>query len=171
MPSRRVKPCLKRFDQALSVRIGFCDDHEHTDPPYPLRLLRARRQRPRHRTAEQRDERAAPHSITSSAVICMINGTVRPSALAVFRLMKNQHGSSCPIAWGFGSRPGPDLAREYFFPVDRGPGDARCTATRGGTAKSGRGGRRGKVKSRKQAIAIALSKARKKGKRAPKKKK
>jgi hypothetical protein len=35
-----------------------------------------------------------------------------------------------------------------------------------GTAKSGRGG---KVKSRKQAIAIALSKARKKGKRVPKK--
>jgi hypothetical protein len=40
-----------------------------------------------------------------------------------------------------------------------------------GKAKSGRGGRGGKVKSRKQAIAIALSKARKKGKRAPKKKK
>lgn len=33
-----------------------------------------------------------------------------------------------------------------------------------GTAKSGRGG---KVKSRKQAIAIGLSKARKKGKRVP----
>jgi hypothetical protein len=40
-----------------------------------------------------------------------------------------------------------------------------------GKAKSRRGGRGGKVKSRKQAIAIALSKARKKGKRAPKKKK
>jgi hypothetical protein len=39
-----------------------------------------------------------------------------------------------------------------------------------GTAKSGRGGRGGKVKSRKQAIAIGLSKARKKGKRVPKKK-
>ena len=38
-----------------------------------------------------------------------------------------------------------------------------------GTAKSGRGGRAGKVKSRKQAIAIGLSKARKKGKRVPKK--
>jgi hypothetical protein len=38
-----------------------------------------------------------------------------------------------------------------------------------GTAKSGRGGRGGKVKSRKQAIAIGLSKARKKGKRVPKK--
>ena len=36
-----------------------------------------------------------------------------------------------------------------------------------GTAKSGRGGR---VKSRKQAIAIGLSKARKKGKKVPRKK-
>ncbi|MBV9620356.1 MAG: hypothetical protein JO341_04970, partial [Gammaproteobacteria bacterium] len=32
-----------------------------------------------------------------------------------------------------------------------------------GTAKSGKGGKGGKVKSRKQAIAIGLSKARKKG--------
>jgi hypothetical protein len=37
-----------------------------------------------------------------------------------------------------------------------------------GTAKSGKGG---KVKSRKQAIAIGLSKARKEGKKVPKKKK
>jgi hypothetical protein len=39
-----------------------------------------------------------------------------------------------------------------------------------GTAKSGKGGKGGKVKSRKQAIAIGLSKARKKGKKVPKKK-
>ena len=39
-----------------------------------------------------------------------------------------------------------------------------------GTAKSGRSGKGGKVKSRKQAIAIGLSKAREKGKRLPKKK-
>ena len=39
-----------------------------------------------------------------------------------------------------------------------------------GTAKSGKGGRGGKVKSRKQAIAIGLSKARKKGKKVPRKK-
>jgi uncharacterized protein DUF6496 len=38
-----------------------------------------------------------------------------------------------------------------------------------GTARSGRGGKAGKVKSRKQAIAIALSKARKKGKKVPRK--
>jgi hypothetical protein len=39
-----------------------------------------------------------------------------------------------------------------------------------GTAKSGPGGKGGKVKSRKQAIAIGLSKARKEGKRVPRKK-
>ncbi len=38
-----------------------------------------------------------------------------------------------------------------------------------GTARSGRGGKGGKVKNRKQAIAIGLSKARKKGKKVPKK--
>ena len=36
-----------------------------------------------------------------------------------------------------------------------------------GTARSGPSGRAGKVKSRKQAVAIGLSKARKKGKKVP----
>jgi len=39
-----------------------------------------------------------------------------------------------------------------------------------GTAKSGPGGKGGKVTSRKQAIAIGFSKARKKGKKVPRKK-
>lgn len=38
-----------------------------------------------------------------------------------------------------------------------------------GTARSGPGGRGGKVKSRKQAVAIGLSKARKAGKKVPRK--
>ena len=38
-----------------------------------------------------------------------------------------------------------------------------------GTAKSGPSGKAGKVKSRKQAIAIGLSKARKQGKKVPRK--
>jgi len=38
-----------------------------------------------------------------------------------------------------------------------------------GTLKRGKGGKGGKVKSRKQAIAIGLSEARKKGKKVPKK--
>ena len=40
-----------------------------------------------------------------------------------------------------------------------------------GTLKSGKGGKGGKVKSRKQAIAIGLSEARKKGAKVPPKKK
>ena len=40
-----------------------------------------------------------------------------------------------------------------------------------GTAKSGRGGKAGKVKSRQQAVAIGLSKARKKGGKVPSRKK
>lgn len=39
-----------------------------------------------------------------------------------------------------------------------------------GTLKSGEGGKGGTVKSRKQAIAIGLSEARKKGKKVPKRK-
>src|SRR5262245_21825116 len=52
------------------------------------RLLRARSERPRSgRTAEQRDESAALHSITSSARASTVGGMSRPRALAVLRLM------------------------------------------------------------------------------------
>jgi hypothetical protein len=40
-----------------------------------------------------------------------------------------------------------------------------------GTLKSGKGGKGGKVKSRKQAVAIGLSEARKKGKKVPRRSK
>src|SRR5262249_6736758 len=49
-------------------------------------LLRARRKRPRRRAAEQANERAPFHSITSSARASSVGGMVRPSALAVPRL-------------------------------------------------------------------------------------
>jgi hypothetical protein len=42
--------------------------------------------------------------------------------------------------------------------------------TKSGTLRSGKGGKGGKVTSRKQAIAIGLSEARKKGAKVPKKK-
>ena len=59
------------------------------------RLLRARRERPRSRTDEKRDEAAPLHSITPSAVICMISGTVRPSVFAVLRLMASSNFTVC----------------------------------------------------------------------------
>src|SRR5215468_6932470 len=58
----------------------------------PLALLRARRERPRScNTAEQRDELASLHSITSSARTSSVGGTSRPSALAVLRLMTSSY--------------------------------------------------------------------------------
>src|SRR5262249_35053100 len=53
--------------------------------------LCARRERPRGRAAEQRDERAPPHSITSSAATSSLSGTVRPSILAVWGLMTSSN--------------------------------------------------------------------------------
>src|SRR6516225_5516457 len=56
------------------------------------RLLRPRRQRPRgRRAAEARDERAALHSITSSATASNVGGISRPSALAVLRLITSSY--------------------------------------------------------------------------------
>src|SRR5262249_22583015 len=51
------------------------------------RLLRPRRKRPRNRCADQRNELAPLHSITSWAVANTVGGTVKPSVLAVFALM------------------------------------------------------------------------------------
>src|SRR5262249_1255060 len=59
-------------------------------------LLRARRKRPRRgRAAEQRDEHAPSHSITSSARPTSGSGTLRPSALAVFMLMTSSTLVAC----------------------------------------------------------------------------
>src|SRR5262245_63944211 len=49
----------ERSDASLSI--GRSRAHEHADAPHPLALLRACRQRPRRRAAQQRDERAPPH--------------------------------------------------------------------------------------------------------------
>src|SRR5262245_33772556 len=57
----------ERFHARLRLRIVLSDIHEHADAPHALALLRARGERPRGRAAEQRDEVAAPHSMTSSA--------------------------------------------------------------------------------------------------------
>src|SRR5262245_23519840 len=59
-------------------------------------LLRARRERPRgRRTADERDELAPPHSITSSAATSSLSGTVRPKAFAVLRLIASSNVVGC----------------------------------------------------------------------------
>src|SRR6516164_420119 len=69
-------------------------------------LLRARRERPRRSAAEQRDEGAALHSITSSARASSVGGTSRPSAFATIRLItkSNLVGCSTGMSAGFAPR-------------------------------------------------------------------
>ncbi len=55
-------------DEGPSLPVALGKAHQHADPPHPLALLRARRERPCRRAAKQRDElAAATHSMTSSA--------------------------------------------------------------------------------------------------------
>src|SRR5262245_62686681 len=79
--------------------------HEHADPPHALALLRARRERPRCYAAEERYERASPHSITPSARTKNVSEIARPSALAVLRLTMSSNFVGCSIGRSAGLAP------------------------------------------------------------------
>src|SRR5262245_3343927 len=90
-PTQFLQALKARRVASRSFRIVRAQVHEHADAPHPLALLRPRRQRPPRRAAEQRDEFAPSHSITSSARASTLAGTSRPSAFAVFRLMTSSY--------------------------------------------------------------------------------
>src|SRR5262249_28247619 len=58
---------------------------EQTNPPHPLALLRARRERPRGRTAEQRDELAALHVDFALPLIASPASACHPASLIFTR--------------------------------------------------------------------------------------
>src|SRR5262249_53402037 len=101
-PTRLLETLRKRRKAGLGLRIVRRHAHQYADPPHPLGLLRPRRERPRRRAADERDDRAALHSITSSARASKVGGMAIPTALAVFRLMI----SSNLVGWTMGSSPG-----------------------------------------------------------------
>src|SRR5262249_17622739 len=70
-----------------------------------LRLLCTHSQRPRRHTAEQRDERTAGHSITSSASASRVGGMSMPSAFAVCRLMMKLNLLACMTGNSAGFSP------------------------------------------------------------------
>src|SRR5262249_10275391 len=73
-----AQPPLGRFERA---------GEEEADPQHLARLLRACRERPCRRTADERDEPASPdHSITSSARASNVGGTSTPSARSLVRV-------------------------------------------------------------------------------------
>src|SRR5262249_30842793 len=78
--------------------------HQHADAPHALALLPPSRERPcDSRTAEQRDERASFHSITSSARASTPAGNLMPRALAVrwLRVSSNLIGACTGRSAGF----------------------------------------------------------------------
>src|SRR5262249_61522836 len=95
-PAQFAEALQERCVAGLSFGIVCQPGHEHADPPRLSALLRPRRERPRgRRAAERQDERAALHSITSSARPSSEIGTLSPSAFAVLRLMTSSTLVDC----------------------------------------------------------------------------
>src|SRR5215471_3247289 len=100
-----VFEALAECAQAVRVRVVRRCGVEEPNHGH-RRLLSMRSKRPRHRrTAEQRDELAALHSITSSARASNASGTVKPSALAVFILMISSKWVGCSTGRSAGRAP------------------------------------------------------------------
>src|SRR5215831_14837039 len=102
-PAQCAKPSLERAEIFGGRRIAGIEPHQNTDAPHPLARLRARRERPRGRAADEQHELAAPHSITSSASASSDGGMVRSSVFAVLRLNASSNfvGSSTGRSSGF----------------------------------------------------------------------
>jgi hypothetical protein len=85
LPPEPFEPLPKCCEPLLPYGAGLRAMYQDADAPYPLALLRPRRERPRRcRAAKQSDELASlhlrGHSITSSASASSVGGTSSPSA-------------------------------------------------------------------------------------------
>src|SRR5262249_30937025 len=91
-PAPWRQPWRQRGAAGRSIVVGGGEVHQYAAAPHPLALLRAHRERPRdRRAADERDELAPLHSITSSAMASTPGGIIRPSSLAVFRLITSSN--------------------------------------------------------------------------------
>jgi hypothetical protein len=71
-PSERLKSLPKRSDAGLHLGIMLGKCVQKHDPPHSLRLLRVRRERPRGRAADQRDEIAPSHAPLRSSLTLVV---------------------------------------------------------------------------------------------------
>src|SRR5215472_11134988 len=104
-PAQLLQALPERRDAGFCLRITHGEWYEHADAPHPLGLLRARRERPRGRAADERDELAPFHSITSSASASSVGGRSSPSALAVLRLITSSNLLDCITGRSAGFSP------------------------------------------------------------------
>ena len=68
-PAELAQLLAERSDARPDFRIAFGEGHQHTDASHALSLLRARRERPSRRAAEQRDE------LTAFQLISLLNAS------------------------------------------------------------------------------------------------
>src|SRR5215470_11630790 len=98
--SERAHPVAQAFERRPGL-IG-----ENADATDVRASLGDGRERPSGcRAAEQRDEVASLHSITSSAVASSVDGTVRPSILAVSALITSSNLLACTTGNSAGFAP------------------------------------------------------------------
>ena len=101
-----VAGVVEAFAERSDIAYGVLGRPAVDEADYRRRLLRAYRERPcDRRAAEQRDELAARHSITSSASASSVGGTSRLSALAVLRLMTSPSLVGCSTGNSAGFAP------------------------------------------------------------------
>src|SRR5262249_24536526 len=80
-PSQLLESFAERGQVVMKFGVILGMRHQHTDSPFPLALLRARRQRPRRRAAEQRDELATFHYPDASRAADQKDSTSRHGRL------------------------------------------------------------------------------------------
>src|SRR5262249_4274636 len=97
-PAGLLETLQERAEAGLKFPIVRSRGQENANEARLLALLRAHRERPRgSRAADERDELAALHSITSSARSRIAVGSSSPIALAVLRLTTNSNFVACSI--------------------------------------------------------------------------
>ena len=74
-PPKLLESLPECGDEGLPFPVALGKPHQHTDPPHTVGLLRARRNRPRDRRANKREELAPSHSrppeLTTGHRICL----------------------------------------------------------------------------------------------------
>src|SRR5262245_31011308 len=104
-PAGLLQALHECIDADMIFFVIHCCREQYTNAPHPVRLLRTRCERPNCRTTNKCDELSPSHSITSSAAFSKPNGTVRPSAFAVFRLMTKSNLVGCKTGRSAGFSP------------------------------------------------------------------
>jgi hypothetical protein len=77
---------MERPDAGLKFRVVRGCGQEDADAPHPIRLLRARNERPCDRAADYRDEFSTAHSIISPALVEMRIPMAPRQSMSILRL-------------------------------------------------------------------------------------